>query len=162
MFRTRDRGVSSVIAVVLVVAITVIIAAVVGATALGFTDRLPNGTPTNVAYDETYVGGGDGGRPSINVTITGGRVSLSDDAYVVDESGNRVAWTAIWSGGEYLEAGETFVIDGVDNGNGMDDELNRPCNQETYRVVDQSDNNESSEVVIQVTAGTAAPGAPGC
>lgn len=162
MSRARDRGVSSVIAIVLVVAITVVVAAVVGATALGFTDRLPDETPTNVAYDETYVDGSDGGRPSVNVTITGGRESLGDDAYVADESGNRVAWTAVWSGGEYLEAGETFVIDGVDNGNGMDGALDRPCGRETYRVVAQGATNESSEVVIRVTAGVADASAAGC
>jgi flagellin-like protein len=154
-----DRGVSTVIGVVLVVAITVIVAAVVGATALGFTDRLPNENPTNVAYDETYHDGSGPGPPSVNVTITAGRVSLSDSAYVADESGNRVDWEAVWSGGEYLEAGETFVIDGVGPDDGA---LDRPCDRETYRVVDQSANNESTEVVIQVTAGTAAPGATGC
>lgn len=162
MFEGEDRGVSSVIAVVLVVAITVIVAAVVGATALGFTDRLPDENPTNVAYDDVYVDGSDGGQPYIEVTITAGRVSLSENAYIADESGNRVDWDAVWSGGEYLEAGETFVIDGLDNGNGNDDALDRPCNQETYRVVEQSANNQSSEVVIQVTAGVAAPSATGC
>lgn len=158
MARPRDRGISPVIGIVLIVAITVIIAAIAGVTAFGVTDRLPDATPTNVAYDDAYVDGSDGGRPSVNVTITTGRVSLSDDAYVADGSGNRVAWTAVWSGGEYLEAGETFVIDG----NGTDGTLEMPCEQETYRVVDQSDNNQSSEVVIQVTAGTAAPSATGC
>jgi hypothetical protein len=128
---------------------------------------LPDEDLTNVAYDAEYVqdGTGNAGQPFIEVTITAGRVSLGDDAYIVDESGNRVAWDAVWDGGEYLETGETFQIDGVDTVgvSGVDDEpLNEPCDQETYRVVRLSNNNESSEVVMRVTAGEAAPGATGC
>jgi len=72
------------------VAITVIVATVVGATALGCTDKLPGENPTNVAYDAEHVRDGDGnsGQPYIEVTITAGRVSLGDNAYFAGESGN--------------------------------------------------------------------------
>lgn len=161
---SRERGVSPVVGVILVVAITILIATVVGTVALGFGDRLPDENPTNVAYDAEYIedGADNSGRPYIEVTITGGRVSLGSDAYVVDEAGNRVAWTAVWSGGTYLEAGETFTIDGVNNVNGNDKPLENPCDRETYRVVRLNDNNQSSEVVMRVTAGTAVSGATGC
>ena len=42
MARPRDRGISPVIGIVLMIVITVIIAAVVGLKAFGVTDRLPD------------------------------------------------------------------------------------------------------------------------
>lgn len=163
----RARGVSSVVGVVLVVAITVVVATVVGATALGVAGQLPDETPTNVAYDAEYVrdGAGNGGRPFVEVTVTAGRVSLGGGAYVVDESGTRVDWGDVWSGGDYLESGETFRIDGVDTAgvSGADDDaLETPCDGETYRVVRPGDGGQRAEVVMRVTAGVAAPGAAGC
>ena len=155
-----DRAVSSVIGVVLVVAITVIVAALVGAASLGVTDRIPDGEPTNAAYFEPSYDPGDGStNASVSVTVGGASDgSLGEDTYVYDDSGNRVKWTAVWSNGPTLDAGETLVIDGK----GADDSLDAPCDRETYRVVKLSDRNQTSETIFRFTSGTADGSAKNC
>ena len=153
-----DRGVSPAIGVVLLVAIAVALAALLGLLVGGF--DLPDGEPTNLAYDADYVedgagNAGAGNRPYVEVTITGGRERFGDDVYVVDGDGNEVAWATVWTGGPIVEAGDTLRLDG----HGTDDPLNHACHDEVYRVVRRDADDGSSELIIEVTVDGNATGA---
>lgn len=139
-----DRGVTPAVGIVLMIAIVVVLAAVFGLFATGL--ELPDSEPTNLAYDTSYVEDGtdNGGRPYVNITITAGREQFGDDIYVVDGDGNEVEWSAVWTGGSYVEAGEYVHLDG----HGSDGALNNACHDEVYRVVRRSDG--TGETVIQV------------
>lgn len=142
-----DRGVSPAIGVVLLIAIAVALAALFGMLVGGF--DLPDREPTNLAYDADYVedgAGNAGNRPYVNVTITGGRERFEDDVYVVDGDGNEVAWSAVWSGGPVVSAGESLDIDG----HGSDGALNHACHDEVYRVVRRDEDGGSSELIVEV------------
>jgi flagellin-like protein len=149
-----DRGVSPAVGVVLMIAIVVALAALFGLFATGIDP--PDRTPTNLAYDATYVedgAGNTGDRPYVNITITGGREQFGDDVYVTDGDGNEVQWSTVWTGGDYVTAGEYVHIDG----HGSDGALNHACHDEVYRVIRRSE--ETSEVIIQVTINGRATGA---
>ncbi|MFB6079705.1 MAG: type IV pilin [Haloferacaceae archaeon] len=138
------RGVSSAVGIVLLVAVVVMLAALFGTMLTGF--ALPDRTPTNLAYDVTYVadGAGNADRPYVDVTITGGRERVGDDVYVVDGEGHAVQWSTVWTGGPYVESGETLRLDGY----GTDGALDHACHDEVYRVVRRSADG-SSELLIR-------------
>jgi FlaG/FlaF family flagellin (archaellin) len=86
---TDETAVSPVIGVVLMVSITVVLAAVVGVFALGFADRVPETAP-NAQLDFEYTTAPDGDR-HVNISHAGGTslrnetLTLSGDG--VDDSG---------------------------------------------------------------------------
>lgn len=109
-----DRGVSTVIGVVLMVAIVVILAAVVAGMALGFEDRLRDPAPLG-DFDYEYDAAGEGNtndRPYVNITHDLGRTVDADDIVIRDEAGNKIRWSNVWTGGPEVKAGEHVHIDG--------------------------------------------------
>ena len=111
LFKTDDRAVSPVIGVILMVAITVILAAVIGTFVLGLGDQLGDSAP----QASFTIDGND--TNSINITKTGGQsidgsdLALSVDGEIVNESIGGGAWQtgerrqinngdAEWPGGE--------------------------------------------------------------
>ena len=111
LFKTDDRAVSPVIGVILMVAITVILAAVIGTFVLGLGDQLGDSAP----QASFTIDGND--TNSINITKTGGQsidgsdLALSVDGEIVNESIGGGAWQtgerrqinnggAVWPGGE--------------------------------------------------------------
>lgn len=145
-YLSDDRGVSPAVGVVLMVAIVVALAALFGLFATGL--EPPDGEPTNLAYDTTYVedgAGNTGDRPYVNITITGGREQFGDEIYITDSDGNEVEWSSVWTGGQYVTAGEHVHLDGY----GSDGALNNACHDEVYRVV-RRDGEGSSETIIEV------------
>lgn len=156
---SRDRAVSPVIGAVLVVAITVTLAATVGALTLGFDSRLDAPAPY-AAFEVTYdpAGTGNGGIAYLNVTHTGGNVGDGSEVYVVDDAGNRVAWTDVWTGGGTVDVGEHVHVDGK----GSDCELNAPREGATYRVVYRGDGSEQVLAEYEVERPPANPGTYSC
>ena len=85
LFNTDDRAVSPVIGVILMVAITVILAAVIGTFVLGLGDQLGDSTP-QASYDIDSV---DADTNEIEITKTGGQdLAFSDLRVVVDVAGS--------------------------------------------------------------------------
>jgi len=108
-----DRGVSPVIGVILMVAITVILAAVIGAFVLGLGDQVSNNAPQasfSIEFNETgatvaHNGGDNIQKTALNVTSTNSSgiteefgsdpVSSGDSVFINATSGDtvRVIWT---------------------------------------------------------------------
>ena len=80
-FNTNDRAVSPVIGVILMVAITVILAAVIGTFVLGLGDSLGDSQPTAQLNIEA------GSGSNITVTHNGGDPIQGDEVQVVDGDG---------------------------------------------------------------------------
>jgi flagellin-like protein len=141
------RAVSNVIGVVLVVAIVVILAAVVGNLVLGFGDSM--GTPAPQFTVDTHYqadgSGNDGDRPYLNITHTGGDTVDGTKLFVVDSDGNDVAWADVWTGSEEITADDHVHIDG----HGSDGALNAACAGETYQLIYRPDQ-ETSHIVQEV------------
>jgi flagellin-like protein len=109
-----DRGVSPVIGVILMVAITVILAAVIAAFVLGLGDT--NSTAPNVNFDFDY----DEANGELDITVTGGdsfdaeRISFNTDGNATatpDFSGSSVTAGATATLGEDGTSGNTFASD---------------------------------------------------
>jgi len=142
-----ERGVSPVIGVVLLVAVTVILAAVIGVMALGFSGELagPAGY-ASVSADYVPSGEGNGGVAYVNITHESGDVLDGTEVYIVDSSGNRVLWTDVWFGGDTIAPGEFVHIDGK----GSDCALNAITEGETYRVVHEQNGSDTSTTLAEV------------
>jgi flagellin-like protein len=102
LFSKDERGVSPVIGVILMVAITVILAAVIGTFVLGLGDQIGGSATAGVTVD------GDG---SGEVTVTLTNSGTADRVDVVDSSGNSVAGTGGVSGVPLENTGATATID---------------------------------------------------
>lgn len=152
MDSTTNRGVSPVIGVVLLVAVTVTLAAVLGGIALGFGGELDAPTDhasVSTSYDPS--GAGNGGTAYVNITHEGGAVLDGGEVYVRDSSGNEVLWRDVWTGGDTVEPGEFVHIDGV----GSDCALNAVTDGEVYRVVHEPSDADASTVLATVEIETA-------
>jgi flagellin-like protein len=144
---TGRRAVSPTIGVVLLLAIVVTLAGVTGAVLTGVS--LPDReSPTPLTHDDEYTADGadNGDRPYVTITVTGGRARVGDDTYVVDSEGNRVQWSAIWTAGDTVTAGEYVHIDG----HGSDGALATPCHGVEYRVIRYTGDGEG-RVLIRTT-----------
>jgi len=111
---TRDeRGVSPVVGVILMIAITVLLASVIGTFVLGFGDGLREGTP-QVAFAVTET---DADTDAVTVRKTGGEPLESDDLrVVVNGTSLSEAAPSGFGSGEWA-TGESYTFDG-DAGSG--------------------------------------------
>ena len=144
-----DNAVSPVIGVILMVAITVILAAVIGTFVLGLGDQLQETSPTaSFSTDFTDDSGGDdvlklghdGGdsiaRSQVSVQIQ----NFNDEANTGPED---VSVTSDWSGSGDLTAGDSLAIDSTDD---VDGGLtgNVDLNGATVKIVWTSESGDSS------------------
>ena len=94
-----DRGVSPVIGVILMVAITVILAAVIGAFVLGLGDQVSNNAPqASFSYDFNQT--------DVTVTHTGGDSIQNASVYVTNGSDSSIKYF----GDEPVKTGSTAVV----------------------------------------------------
>ena len=100
---TEERAVSPVIGVILMVAITVILAAVVGSFVLGLAGDVSENPPT-VQIDFSY----DSGTDSVTLTHDGGS-SFSDDSVRLTGPGNIDESLEGWGNGQ-VRAGDSVTI----------------------------------------------------
>jgi len=138
---TEDRAVSPVIGVILMVAITVILAAVIGTFVLGLGQNVQS-TPS-VSFDFDF----DSQDTNVNVTHNGGaQLELDDNTGAVQLTGgtNTQDWVSPAAGNgqvvNNITAGDTYDNYGYDNAG------------DTIRVVWQDTNNESSATLAQQEA----------
>ncbi|QHS18243.1 type IV pilin [haloarchaeon 3A1-DGR] len=143
---TEDRAVSPVIGVILMVAITVILAAVIGTFVLGMGDDLQNNQPTasfNMDFNDTtgvtisHAGGDtiDGTSDTVTIAATGG-ASLGTAGAVGSTNGDG---TIDW--GESISAGSSIDVAKGSNWSG-----------ETVSVNWESANGDSSAQLASRTA----------
>ncbi len=170
----EDRAVSPVIGVILMVAITVILAAVIGTFVLGLGDQVQSTTPTaSFGFDqseETYTddAGNDVSVETLTVTHeSGDSISESDveilvngnSAFNVDTSDNSTS--LLWDGGGDVSAGsservvgyytgDSSVADPVtfdSNGDITDADHSAIASGDTVRVVYDSPDSDSSSTL---------------
>jgi len=137
-----ERGVSAAVGVVLMLAITVLLAATVASIALGFDDELQEPAPSG-GFDQAYTPTGEDNtdnRPYVVLTHEVGRTVDAENIVIKDESGNSIRWNDVWTGGPEVKAGEYVHIDGFDS----DSVLDPICEAgDTYRIVLKSDDGET-------------------
>lgn len=97
----EDRAVSPVIGVILMIAITVILAAIIGTSVLGFGQNVQSTPQTNVEFDF------DRGDTSVNVTHGGGDRLDDDDADAVDVTTGVGEYD--WLGNASADAGDGAI-----------------------------------------------------
>jgi len=101
----NERGVSPVIGVILMVAITVILAAVIGAFVLGFGDRVSEQPPT------AQIGFDFNGNTSVDITHDGGD-PIANDSVTFRSGSGATSDSLNWSSGdEDITAGDTVTLD---------------------------------------------------
>lgn len=134
-----DRGVSSVISVVLMVAITVVLAGLLGTVALSMGEELREPAPReSFAVSYSPLGEGRADDAYLNVTHVGGESVDGRSVYIVDGDGNEVAWADVWTAGETVEPGEYVHVDGRGSDGALRVVADAPSGF-TYRVVWRSD-----------------------
>jgi len=146
-----DGAVSPVIGVILMVAITVILAAVIGTFVLGLGENLQDTSPTaSITFDQQD----DAGSASVKISHDGGdsldtdeiTLTLEDSAgggeSLVLEDDSDVDATD-WASDDKITAGDTVTVKG-DEGSGLDE-------NDVVKVVWTSDGGESSSVLGEHT-----------
>jgi flagellin-like protein len=137
---TTERGVSPVIGVVLLVAVTVVLATVAGAVAFGVGERNQQ-EPTRAEFDFQY----DSGAQTLAISYERGDVLAADAVYVRGDVGpddNTGRWDSVPGAGSAseIQPGSTVTL-GLGTGPVPDDY--------TVRVVYQSTGNETSTTLAQ-------------
>jgi flagellin-like protein len=137
---TDDRAVSPVIGVILMVAITVILAAVIGTFVLGLGQQVQQTTP-QASFTFDYASSGHG---NVTVTHEGGATFKSENTanlYVQfngTNTDNRTSW------GLPVSAGDSFKIG--DTASGIDTSGNDMTSGDTVRVVWEGSGDQTSTV----------------
>jgi flagellin-like protein len=141
-YRRDDRGVSSVVGTVLLVAIAVVLAGVIATMAIGFEAELDEPAPAG-AFDREYVATGEGNtdnRPYVKITHEIGRTVDAENVVIKDESGNTIRWSEVWTGGPQVKAQEYVHVDGFDS----DSALDPICSEgDSYFVILRNDDGET-------------------
>jgi len=137
---TEDRAVSPVIGVILMVAITVILAAVIGTFVLGLGDQVSDSAPqASFSFDFSDSGDGFNGDGTDNVTIThegGETLEAADIGVEGDNSSSSLSGTG-FSG--TIASGDAAEFSQVDTG-------------ETIRIIWTNPNGGSTNTIARATA----------
>jgi len=147
-----EKAVSPVIGVILMVAITVILAAVIGTFVLGLGDQVQSTTPqASFGFDTTNVGDGDG---------------TNDEVTVVHESGDTIDQSSLevtLGGTSVYDGGDTpsdYTVSGWDDGSvsagstltiSEDDTNDWAGGETTVRVIFDSPDSDSSSTLGKFT-----------
>jgi flagellin-like protein len=155
-----DRAVSPVIGVILMVAITVILAAVIGTFVLGLGDQISQTTPSaSFSFDYDADSGADpvdsltiahsGGDTLSNsetyITISGASATASGGADVSDQVNSQFNWSDIGGSGE-ISAGTSAIINNDNVNDAITDDVDTELDLSgaTVRVVWQAAEGDSS------------------
>ena len=151
-FSADETAVSPVIGTVLFLGIVVAIATLFGALALDVSGDLVEPAPAGY-FEAEYVASGEGNtdrRPYVEITNKLGETADADNIIIKDESGNTIAWSEVWTGGETVKAGEYVHLDGFES----DGRLDPICEAgDTYTIV-YTDGNGHTLLVNEWSAPT--------
>ena len=143
---TEDRAVSPVIGVILMVAITVILAAVIGTFVLGLGDQVSDNAPQasfSFDFDDGNSDGfGGAGDDVVNVTHEGGETIENSTLSVKGDGTNDLSYVtgdSNWGDDDVVSAGERISFENVDAG-------------ETIRVVWTNPSGGSTNTIARATA----------
>ena len=140
---TEDRAVSPVIGVILMVAITVILAAVIGTFVLGLGDQVSESAPqAQFTFDDTSSGvevthdGGDSIDSDL-LSFTGPTVDAGTDA---NSDGDNTDWSDFAGSSTTVSAGDTVTVDNAGSDLAADS---------TLRIVWASANSDKTATIGQ-------------
>ncbi|AZH26515.1 type IV pilin [Haloplanus aerogenes] len=138
---TEDRAVSPVIGVILMVAITVILAAVIGTFVLGLGDQVSDNAPqASFSFEFTDNGGFDGGSGDyVNITHDGGETLDNSTLEVQGDGANDLAYVSDSTWDDAISSGDQISYENVNSG-------------ETVRVVWTNPNGGSTSTIARATA----------
>jgi len=141
---TEDRAVSPVIGVILMVAITVILAAVIGTFVLGLGDQVSDNAPqASFSFEFEGSGGFDGGDDDIvNITHEGGETIENSTLSVDGDGSNDLSYDGAnsnWGDNDVVSAGNRISFGKVNSG-------------ETIRVIWTNPNGGSTNTIARATA----------
>jgi flagellin-like protein len=143
---TEDRAVSPVIGVILMVAITVILAAVIGTFVLGLGDQVSDNAPQasfSFNFDDGNSDGfGGAGDDVVNVTHEGGETIENSTLSVEGDGTNDLSYVtgdSNWGDDDVVSAGDRISFENVDPG-------------ETVRVVWTNPSGGSTNTIARATA----------
>lgn len=150
-----DRAVSPVIGVILMVAITVILAAVIGSFVLGLGDSLSETSPTaTYEWSQSEIDG-NAGNYTATVEHTGGDSVTASSLSVTVDSASGVSFNGDitnWASGDSVSAGDSFTFDGDNIANATDADGSTQFAlypDDTVSIVWQSDSGGSSSVLTE-------------
>ena len=148
---TDDDAVSPVIGVILMVAITVILAAVIGTFVLGLGQNVQSTAPqASFSFDQSSDYVSDSG-PEIKITHDGGDTILEDNLKVTvdgDLAYKDGATETVWKSGDDITAGTSVTVDEYGSDSDSTSELS---GGETIRVIWTSDSGENSQTLSEYT-----------
>ena len=138
---TEDRAVSPVIGVILMVAITVILAAVIGTFVLGLGDQVSDNAPqASFSFEFADNSGFDGGTGDyVNITHDGGETLENSTLSVQGDGSNDLTYVSDSTWDDAISAGDQIVYENVNSG-------------ETVRVVWTNPNGGSTNTIARSTA----------
>lgn len=150
-----DRAVSPVIGVILMVAITVILAAVIGTFVLGLGDSLSQTSP-QATYDWSQNElSSDPGNYTATVEHTGGDSIEPGSLSVTLTAGNAISFNGDitnWAAGDVVKAGDSFTFNDANIADATDDSGNQQIALypgDTVGITWQSDEGGSSQVLTE-------------
>jgi flagellin-like protein len=148
--RRSERAVSAVIGVVLLVAIVVVLAAVLGTMALAFEGQLSEPAPTaNFEAEPVLDGEGNGGVPYVRIRHERGEVADGARVLVRDDRGNEEEWEDIWMGDPSVNTPDYVHVDGKGS---SDCQLTEVREGVTYYVVYEAGDGESTVIeTVEIT-----------
>ena len=136
-----ERAVSPVIGVILMVAITVILAAVIGTFVLGLGDDLQDTSPT-ASFNFEYEDNGDGTNDDVTITHAGGDgIDGSSDVVSLSETS-----------GDGFASGDTWTDSSISAGSSHTATLDGDWSGHTVRVNWESGTGQSSSTLATSTA----------
>jgi flagellin-like protein len=145
-FAGDDRAVPPVVGVVLMVAITVILAAVVGTVAVGFTDRFAQSTPQTSFGFEYDAGTPAGGECNVDLTDGGDAGTLT----VAHESGEAIDGDQLFlvtdAGKAEWKADCDATADTVSTGDSIDVAVDA---DQTLRVVWEAEDGGQTKTIVR-------------
>jgi len=138
---TEDRAVSPVIGVILMVAITVILAAVIGTFVLGLGDQVSDNAPqASFTFEFADSGGFDGGTGDyVNITHDGGETLENSTLEVQGDGGTDLSYVSGSTWDSSISSGDRISYENVNSG-------------ETIRVVWTNPNGGSTNTIARSTA----------
>lgn len=151
--QSEDRAVSPVIGVILMVAITVILAAVIGTFVLGLGDSVESSPQASWNIESVNLNDGDATNDGIKITHQGGatidqsnlKVSIGgSDAYDSDNGGAQASWsdtTNDW--GTDTSAGDVLELN--EDGNAI------VSGDTTVRIIWESPNSDETQILTQAS-----------
>lgn len=150
-----DRAVSPVIGVILMVAITVILAAVIGTFVLGLGDSLSETSP-QATYDwsQTELTGDNAGNYTATVSHTGGdSITGSSLGVTIDSAESGTAFSGditTWASGDEVTAGDSFTFNESDIDDASTDKIALGTD-DTISITWSSESGGSSSVLTEYT-----------